>query len=89
MHVGICNMHVETQHLFLMWDLGIIGLGFVNLGNWEALVLDQLRKWARGRAQWHQDTDRTQKERPAHFDENGYTSVTRPRSEVRSIAEVP
>ena len=47
MHVGICNMHVETQHLFLMWDLGIIGLGFVNLGNWEALVLEQLRKWAR------------------------------------------
>jgi hypothetical protein len=30
-----------------IWDLGIIGLGFVNLGNWEDLVLEQLRKWAR------------------------------------------
>ena len=38
MEKGIVSMTFRGLEI---WDLGIIGLGFVNLGNWEGSLLEQ------------------------------------------------
>ena len=49
-----------------IWDLGIIGLGFVNSGNWVA-SFRAVKPWVEERAQWHQRTGRALKERGPRF----------------------
>jgi hypothetical protein len=46
-------MHVETQHLFLMWDLGIIGLA-AGRGHIRAVSIsvENAEGWRRGCSGW-------------------------------------
>jgi hypothetical protein len=46
-----------------IWDLGIIGLGFVDLGG----CFETNQAWVEEPAQWHQLTGRARKERGPGF----------------------
>ena len=63
MEKGIVSMTFRGLEI---WDLGIIGLGFVNLGSWGEAFLRAVKQWVE-RNGHSQRTGRAQKERGPGF----------------------